>query len=163
MANFAAQFRVAPGKWIGLSPPYNPEFIDWLKSALPVKAWDPQTKTWWTPEGYWPLIKVKILELNQKGPFVNQRALDAFDRALYGVGVRVVSSEGTQSEVAGRAAAFAKLGLTPDAPPPVVDMVYGWMKRQYANAAGHGVAEIDLDEAYQTILSLGPNPGHGQG
>lgn len=46
-------FRYSKRPWVGFSPPeYSAVFVDALKNAVPIRAWDPYSNTWWFPDLY---------------------------------------------------------------------------------------------------------------
>src|SRR5574342_747793 len=55
--------RYSRNRWIGLSlPSHDPTLVEEFKDCVPVRAWDPETKTWWFPERDLEVVKKFIYE-----------------------------------------------------------------------------------------------------
>lgn len=138
MAKFFKEIRGFPGRWLGVSPQYNPEFVEWLKASIPVRAWDKGNQTWWFPESYEPIVTAEMV----------RRGLLTPEKARQFAGEYYAHQKlGTSEEP------YRILGLQPGVPRPMIDIAYQFWKQYYAGSkVGTMTQAQEIEEAYANIL-----------
>jgi hypothetical protein len=147
-----ALIRPYPGRFFGVRLPYlggtaHDDFYAAWKEEVPIKMWDPLSKTWWVPED---MLAVVMAFLVGKGV--------AKQSDFARVGAEVNGREDRNETK------YLKqtLGLQPDAPPGLVDAAYFYWKAQCSQAIGAGAQLQRIEEAYALLksgnLTKSPDP-----
>lgn len=127
----SAFLRYYPGKLIGIRLPYDEAFLVAFKAAVPMKMWDPLSKTWWFPEDYLTIVEQLSVQ--------HQVALPRDFTDFKQLALRDAPKD-----------AFSALGLAPGAPPALVDHAYRFWREQFSSL-GTGGKLYELEEAYRAI------------
>ena len=141
MAKFFREIRPYPGRWIGICAGYSKDFIEFTKTACPIRAWDVATKTWWFPESYEPLLSLELV----KHGLITQAQAAAFSKEFY-----AYQKLGTAEEP------YAILGIKPGSPRGFVDLAYQYWKRQFQSVGGAGTQLEEVECAYAAIIGTDP-------
>lgn len=138
MAKFFKEIRVYPGRWMGVCVRYDPSFIEWLKTAIPLKAWDKPSGTWWMPESFEPIVSAELVRRS----LLTAETSRAFTKEFY-----AHQKLGTSEEP------YAILNIRPGSPRGLVDLAYQFWKRHYAAAGGTGTSLEEVEAAYAAIVA----------
>lgn len=130
----SATLRRYPGQLIGIRVGYNEAFLAAFKTAVPMRMWDPLSKTWWFPEDYLLLVE----QLGLQHGVVRPSDLEKFKQT-------VPTSRSFSN-------AYEVLALQPNAPRSLVDQAYRYWKSQFSDAMGAGGKLAEIEEAYLTIV-----------
>jgi hypothetical protein len=138
VGKFFQALRAYPGRWVGVQIEYNPDFVNFLKTSLQLKAWDQSSRTWWTPESNEPLVTAEM---------VRRGLWDAEQARKFSANFYAHQKLGTKEEP------YRILGLQMGAPRPMIDFAYTYWKRQYSMAGNTGTQLVEIEMAYQQILN----------
>lgn len=132
--------RPYPGRFFGVRLPYlgadHDAFFRAWKVEVPVKLWDPLSKTWWVPED---MLGAVMSFLTERG------VAKLTDFSHIEPPMMSVSDRDTLID------AKAALGLRPEAPPGLVDAAYFYWKAQCSQAIGTGAQLARIEEAYALL------------
>ena len=142
MKGFKPPMRYHPGRWVGVTFGFNDAMFNWMKTNLIIKAWDPETKTWWFPEDLEPLVRDAALSYG----VTTRPALAAWDKVMASK-LKIPETE---------AEALNTLCLTPGAPPELIDIVAKWWERQWGSAGGTMVKVSEVRAAAEILTGRVP-------
>ena len=143
-------FKMHPGRWIGLATPYEASWIEHFKNTQPVRAWDPQAKIWWIPEGraaiaIHDIAAFKLCDVQEAENFLAKlKSTDPRNAKIRYSAVTEVAIDN----------AYAKLGLQRNAPRALVDLAYKFWCSEFA-VGGMEQHRYEIDMAYETIIAQG--------
>jgi hypothetical protein len=127
-----SSLRVYPGRFIGIRFSYNARMVELLKEAVPLKMWDPLSKTWWFPEDYLDQVEAVAAESQ------------AVSRETFTEFLRMLKPRENRN-------AYSVLGLLPGTPRGLVDFAYAYWKTQFQQAIGTGSRLAEVEEAYAAL------------
>lgn len=137
-------WRLAPEPWIGLALPYDP---DWqknvLRPAVETCAFDKQSKTWWMPRSYEPVVTGLVRE-HKKFSISDIEMIKAREN-VYRDKV-LLPGESLASD-------YALLALSPNAPPQLVDWALAYWKNVFHHYGAPTTYLMQIEEAYARIMA----------
>ena len=138
-------WRLAPEPWIGLAVPYDPEWQKVvLASAVETRAFDRQSKTWWMPRSYEPVVTALVRE-NKKFSFsdaeIDKACVDIYrDKVLFTGGESAASD-------------YAMLALHSSAPTWLLDWALAGWRNVFKHYGAPTTHLMQLEEAYGRIAA----------
>ncbi len=93
--------RRSTDAWFGFrSPNWEPTLTNELKN-VPVRAWDPETKTWWFPLRWYPIVKSLAESYFRDEKWPALEALEDSDRAFIRSAAKLAGHDSSSKESAG--------------------------------------------------------------
>lgn len=146
---------LSPELWVGVVIGYDQKFTEAYKAMVSVRAWDPQSKTWWMPISYMPHVKQLMREHHcaSDATLDNAHALIQSELNRRVQLKRATDVDGQVSPVL--VDNYAMLGLHPNASRTLIEWAILLARKEGTQLGAPTTRLLQQEEAYQQILAGG--------